>query len=304
LIVSPIRDDAPSGGRENALSGGRHDIPERGEDECATLLSRVATLLARIDALPADACGTLAFGGNPPSSMLRIEARRVCWATSDSASRLMDRLRHTIRAEAGELDALFRECRERGTPLGQTLVARNWISAAEFRAALLEHTAAAVARIAGTTRSEAAWLPSREERHDAHFTFSPAELLTRVADAEWGPLAQLARDELARVLESGGRGCAYVPSGDGLLPLGVVGDELVVEEILALGRWAQRALLDATRFTQDPRFVSLARSNGDSLTAWSRSGFVYAALCTERSDLGCILARLHATDEVSHEGSR
>ncbi len=281
----------------------RDNVPERGVDERATL-TRVAALLARIDALPADACGTFAFGANPPASMLRIEARRVCWATSESSARLMDRLRHSIRAGAGELDALFRDCRDRGTPLGQTLVARNWISAVEFRGVLLQHTAAAIAHIASTSHVEPVWLPSRGEQHDAQFTFSLAELLTHIADAEWGPLAQLAREELARSLQSGGRGCVYVPSGDGLLPLGVIGDDLEVVEVLTLGRWAQRALLDVSRFTRSARFVSLSRPNGDSLTAWSRAGFVYAALCTDRSDLACILARLRATDEATGEEPR
>jgi hypothetical protein len=234
--------------------------------------------------------------------MLRIEARRVCWATSNSSSRLMDRLRQSIRAQAGELDALFRECRDRGTPLGQTLVARDWISATQFRSVLIEHTAAVIAHIAKTTAAQPEWLPAREGRHDAQFTFSSAELLTHIADAEWGPIAQLAREDLARALENGGHGCAYVASGNALQPLGVVG-ELGVEEILALGRWAHRAILDATRFTSDARFVSLARENGDSLTAWSRAGFVYAALCTDRSDLVCILARLRATDAANGEES-
>ncbi|HEX7828365.1 MAG TPA: hypothetical protein VF787_01855 [Thermoanaerobaculia bacterium] len=266
------------------------------EDERA--ISTIAALLARIDALPAGACGTFAFGGNPPASMLRVEQRRICWATSDQSSRLTDRLRRAIDAPAGALDVLFRDCRDRGIPLGQTLVDRGWISPAQFRSILVEHTAAATARIAAAGM-EAVWVPSREGRHDAQFTFSTSEILAHVADSEWGPLAQLARERLSNVLQNGGRGCAYVPTCDGLLPLGLAGEELEVQEMIALGAWAERALAGAARLSDGAAFISLSSFDGDSLSAWSRDGFVYVTVCSERSDLACVLAHVREQSEES-----
>lgn len=275
----------------------RRDEPTRREDERATPRG-VAALLARIEAQPLDAYGAFAFGGTPPAAMIRIERRRVCWATSDSASRLLDRLRHDVNADARTLEAIFRESRERGIPLGQILVARGLLSPQQLRNALLEHTARTIAQIVATHDAEPSWISSREATHDARFTFSPAELLAHIADAEWGPLAQLGREELSRSLAAGGRGCAFVGAGDDLLPVGLVGEELEVEDVLALGAWARSSLVTASRIGERARFVSATRG-AESLVAWTAAGFVYAAVCVDRSDLACILASIRTAEEES-----
>jgi hypothetical protein len=279
------------------IPAGPKGAPAPCEQEHAT--SRVVALLAGIDELPPDAYGTFAFGGNPPRSMLRVEERRICWASTDSSARLTDRLRHSIHAPAREFDLLFRDCVDRGKPVGQALVERGWISPMQLRRVLAEHTAAAIAHIARSQSDPPVWLPSREGRHDARFTFTAAEILAHVGDGEWGPLAQVAREELARTLQNGGRGCVYVPSQQNILPAGIAGGDLDVCDVLALGEWAARALAGAARQTPEASFVSLSTPNGESLAAWRRGGFVYAAVCTERSDLACILATLRA--ETSRE---
>lgn len=253
---------------------------------------KIAALLRRIDDLPPGANGALVFE-DAAKGVVLVEAGRVCWAASASRrTRLTDRLRQATRLSASEWESMFRRCVEAGTPFGQTMVRLGILRAADLRAALLEHTSEALARLAAGEH-EPRWVEVPGRRYDAEFTFSPAELLAHASDAQWGPLADLARRNLRELLANGGCGCAFVSGPGGIVPIGVEGvEELGAGGVLDLAEWGVR-FLDASRAAAGfAGLASLLRDDGPSAAVWSSGGIHYAALCAERSDLVNILAHL------------
>jgi hypothetical protein len=253
--------------------------------------ARIAALLHRIDSLPSGATGALSFDGG----VVLVQERRVCWAASSSMqTRLTDRLRHVAQLPPVVLENLFRECRNQGIPLGQALVTRGLLDPAALRLTLLDHTSEALAQLACTTVQDARWTPAGDRKYDAEFTFSTTELLAHASDTYWGPLAQVVRDELDRVLENGGTGCAFVPSSDGVpVPIGVHDAEaLGAEGIVELGRWAAGVLHSAAGIVPSSRFVGALKEEGIAAAAWTHDGICYAALLANSIDFANVVIRL------------
>ena len=148
-------------------------------------------------------------------------------------------------------------------------------------------------QLARAPRRDAQWSPAGERRYDAEFTFATTEILAHVGDAHWGPLAQHAREQLGRVLQNGGAGCAFLLTANGPVPVGThAGEALGVDGILEAGSWAAGVLKDAALAAGDPYFTAMLHEEGGAAAAWMSDGVCYVALCTDRSDFVCLLARL------------
>lgn len=260
-------------------------------------LASVAALLRRIEELPEGASGVLLYG-QPPHGMIMIEGARVCWASAPSVkARLTDRLRRSVAMPADEWGRVIRDSIAQRKPLGQALVAHGAIASEDLRTALLQHTSDALAHLAEET-TEPRWLPATERRHDEAFTFTPVELLARTSDSEWGPVADVARMELRSSLQSGGSGCALVPSAEGFSLVGVHNVQaLGVSGIVDLTRWATLMWRAIEAATAGPRLVATLREDGASGIVWNVQGICYVALC-DRSELGCILSRVRSGTET------
>lgn len=250
---------------------------------------RLCTLLESIDEAHAGQSGSIVFGNG--KGVVLVQDGRVCWAASPAAgSRLSHRLRDEASVDPQQLAAVFRECRENGKPLGQTLVERGVVRFDVLRAALLQHTAETLLYLAGHASPQ--WMPSRVDHYDSRFTFTSAELLTHSADGWWGPLAAGARQELMSALgDRGTVGLAFLRAEGAVIPVGITGAEtLGAKETLAAGRAAVALMRSCEPL--GGRLVARTHGDGRTFLVWRDRGAYYVAIARERSEIAFIVAHV------------
>ncbi len=266
--------------------------------EEAAPFERLCALLEWIDEVHAGESGSIVFGGGSKGIVL-VQSGRVCWAASPAfAAGLSHRLRRDAAIDDVQLSAVFRECRESGKPLGETLVARGMVTFEALRTALLQHTAETLLQLAAEPSPR--WvasplLPSTSYHYDDSLTFPSAELLAHSADGWWGPLAAAGRQELAAAIgDREAVGLAFLRDAatpDAIVPIGIVGaGELSAKEVLASGR-AAAALMRCG----DPlgaRMIASTWDDGRTSVVWLDQGTYYAAVAAERSEIAFIVAYL------------
>lgn len=259
--------------------------------------ARVVELLEAIDELPASASGALFFEGDDRrSGAVLVEAGRICWAV---AGGMQQRLTDLIGAQLPEgfsradLAELFRLSRAEKRPLGEVLVERSVMEKESFRHILRQHTTEAIALLCDEQHLAKRWQSHSRNRYDAAFTFSPAELLAAAGALVDPELATVAADCLQSAsLDGAGVAFARLDGCAHAFPIGEVrSEELGVQSIVDLGRWAAGAIDVSDSFAQHTRVVMAARPDGQAIVAWRESGLLMTIVCEDRSSAAWAVAR-------------
>jgi len=263
-----------------------HAVLEKGPFE------RLCALLEMVDEAHAGESGSIVFGGGSKGIIL-VQSGRICWAASPAiATKLSHRLRN-VASDDRQLATVFHECRERGTPFGQALVARGVVTFDALRNALLQHTAETLIHLADEPSPR--WMAAPVDQYDRDLTFPSVELLTHAADGWWGPLASEARQQLGEALgDRGAVGLAFLrdaATNDAIVPVGVVGAaDLTAKDVLATGRAAAALMSDAE--IVGGRLITTVCSDGRTSIVWVDRGTYYVAIAAERSEMAFIVAHV------------
>ena len=274
--------------------------PVPGDGAPAADVSRIAVRLLRgVERLPAGATGALIFGDkSEPSGSVLVENGRICWAAAAGMTRrltdiLMEQSRTPLSRDT--IEEAYERCRLDGTPLGASLVARGIVTPRGLRDALLTHTGDAIALLSEALREEGkvspAWVPNRTRRYDAQFTFNSTEILVAVGVRSDKERGLRAKGALENALQDGAAGAAFRADPQRELPICEIrGEQIGVEGLVELGRWAHFALERSSRFSPAEVVAATSASRSGAL-AWSAEGVVYTALCEDRAVLSYLMSR-------------
>ena len=276
------------------------DEPVSGEERRTTDVSRITVRLLRgIERLPEGATGAFIFGDKKePTGSVLVENGRICWAAASGMKlRLTDILVAQARPPLSKdvIEDVYERCRRDGIPLGAGLVAQGVVTPRGLRQALLVHSGDAIALLSEALSREGkvspAWIANRASRYDAQFTFTSAEILVAVGSRTSKEQAGNAQDVLEHALQDGGAGVAFLTEQRHELPICEVrGEEVGVEGLVDLSRWARAALERCSQFSSCDVVAMTSASRAGSLT-WSSEGVVYAALCEDRSNLSYLMSQ-------------
>lgn len=257
-------------------------------------LDRLVAFLTELEGLPRES-GAYLFEGD---GMVLVEDGRVCWAVADDAERTLTMLLVERGVDGETLRTLYRECKEEGRPLGETLVARGLVSADAFRTALLEHTAEAVYRLATSARrGRGEWVPHKKKRYDATFTFGPLDLLFCAGRRHVPEEAEEGWATLRWYLGEEGMGIAFLSRRGAmpLLPLAAMGGvNLRMEDLVRIAAWAPRALAEAG----DVDLCMVYWADRSGLATWRRGRLLFVADCPTPSALAWIAGRHRRADQA------
>ena len=239
------------------------------------LLHSAVDVCAFVDDLETDEAGELAFVGedDAPDGVVFVENGHVCWAAARGlARRLSHLLAEPAHVEPAVMESLYRTCKQQGAPLGEYLVNKGLVSAADLRCALLKHTAESLHALCGPD-TQVEWCARRRGGYSPRFTFTTTELLPRtLAEAHRG-LAERTSAELADAFTGGDWGAAFVRSSSRGAPdpIAIQGPcPEKIEVLLNLGRWASSSL-DVTGLLHDEQAFLATLVDGGACVAW-RSG--------------------------------
>lgn len=271
-----------------------------GEENRITDESRITVRLLRgVERLPEGATGAFIFGDKKePTGSVLVENGRICWAAAAGMQRrLTDILVAQSRPPLSKdvIEEVYERCRRDGIPLGAGLVARGVVTPRGLRRALIEHTGEAIALLSEALTQEGkvspAWVANRARGYDAQFTFTSAEILVAVGSRTSKGQAGKAKDVLEHALQDGGAGVAFLTEQRHELPVCEVrGEEVGVEGLVDLSRWARAALERCSEFSSCNVVTVTSASRAGCLT-WSSEGVVYAALCEDRSNLSYLMSQ-------------
>jgi hypothetical protein len=169
------------------------------------------------------------------------------------------------------------------------------VSAEGLRSALLEHTVEAMRALCALEGARRLWVPHKEQRYDAAFTFAPVELLDASGAALLGAHRTRAEAELRRVVAGEAIAVALWRGGRvaGPLPVAhVAPGQVGVRDLEALGRWALGALDLGVAIDEATHLMRASRTDGATFVGWRREDLVYAAVCGEPTVGACVVARL------------
>ncbi|MFT3710899.1 MAG: hypothetical protein QM817_25010 [Archangium sp.] len=253
-------------------------------------------VLSTVEELPPDATGALVYGpAGSMSGVVLVEHGRVCWAAGTGLrQRLTDLLREACSPAmtAVELEAFFLECRTRGQPIGEALVAHGRLSPANLRAALLQHTAESLS-LPGPWAAVPHFVPHKARGYASAFTFRPVELLAFASAAALGEEA--ASSALGQLFELVGtrHSALFDKPGEVLLACQLPEEDAAptaLRELRAAGAWASESLVDADhrgaalKFTMDGR--------GGVWLGWREDGLTYLVRCRDRDDFSLMVRTL------------
>ncbi len=253
-------------------------------------------LLRGIDGLPRSATGAFAFtDGDKAEGTVLIEDQRICWAaSSEMENRLTDLLRvqGLTPLSPTAFEEVYQECHRTNLPLGETLMARGLVSREGLRSALRQHTAEAIARLAGADSLTLTWSFHRNQRYDAQFTFGTTEIVCCIGALGLEPKAVEADRTLREVTPEQSVGVAFLAGSCHGLPVAQVSAESwSCQSLLDLGDWALAALgdgdADGSVLASDT-MSSLKRAwrSGDTVfVRWTGEGEPPASRPAEKFDL-------------------
>jgi len=270
-------------------------------------LSEAIELLEHIESLPSTATGALSFGDD---GVILLQNRRICWAVAASMpKRLTDILcqQKNPPLPRAAMEALFKQCKESGLPIGEALVSSGLLSEGELRKALAFHNGEAVSRIARARRRPTGFLPHSKTGYDARFVFQAVELLAQIAAAREPLDTHGATATLLGTLVAGATGFAFLRDGERGRPTVLAVDqacELRVSEALEIGCWSSR-LFDVTSFFDPTTSVASATwCNNTSIVTWRDGRVSYAAVCSSRPASTLLVSQLakraRANDPAVH----
>ena len=250
---------------------------------------------------PNAATGALTFGKlEQHPNVVLMEDGRVCWAAAaDMRRRFTDLIlrESAVPLDRAKLETLFQECRQKGRPLGETLVRRGYLTEQGLSRTLRQHNAESLAQIAldGYSVEEASWHDRHGKKYDARFTYSPTELLVHVGELRVGEPASTAQTSLEGALagtSAVGLACSLDVDPECPFPVGALGaNALTIEELMKIARFTKDGLGRVKAFAPNPVLCSMWRGGWSALT-WQRAGLVFTALCEDAPSLAKVMGRV------------
>ncbi len=222
-------------------------------------------ICAFIDELGFSANGKLCVNGaDGPRGTVFVEGGRVCWAAARGLARRLSELLGARAALApAAMESLFQQCKAERIPLGEHLVSRGVLSAAQLREALLQHTIESLRHVC-IVEGRGAWCPHPGAGYSPRFTFATAEVVARAGAAEHAEVAASVRPLLATLFDEGEWAAAFVrPSGCAFPePVAVHGRvPHAATALLRMGKWAASVLDVAAVFSGDAPILSVSRAS-------------------------------------------
>lgn len=247
------------------------------------VLRSTADACALVDELGPGAIGSIEVGSlSEPTGTVFVEGGRVCWAAARGMSRrLTEILGEIAMVTSGEMEALFRSCKAKHTPLGEHLVERGVLRAEDFREALLRHTVESLRRLCSADAA-GRWMPRSSGSYCPRFTFSTTELLAEVGAFSHGALGESAAALLAEQFTDALWSAAFTrdPTCAYPMPVAVRGvPPSTATAVLRIGRWAATAIDMARAYADGEPFVCVERASRDeprSLIAFHQENLVLA----------------------------
>ncbi len=258
-------------------------------------VSAVQRLLGYIDDLPSGATGALHFGD---LGVILLESRKICWvAVRSMRNRLTDILRHqsTPPVPRGDVEQIYKRCKETGTPIGEALVASGLASEAGLRAALLKHNGEALVTLALSGVTPHASVVHSKTGYDPKYAFSPCEMLARLGSFDDLARATVAQLELNQMAVADSVGAAFVrgSAAAGALLIAVTpGCDFPIHDLMGVCSWVSGVFDVARTFDQE---VFAARTNwGDKagLVTWRIKEVGYLGLCSSRAAAARLVSTL------------
>jgi hypothetical protein len=212
----------------------------------------VAALCELVDAFDGAAVGQLTFTGeHPPAAgngAVFVEGGRICWAAASGMSRRLTQLLvFSSGLDDHTMETHFRQCQERGAPLGEHLVGQGVVSAEDFRHALLVHTAESLNRLC-VEEARVTWAPRQGTGYSPRFTFTSGELLTRALGMRHPMRSRELAEELEECFREGEWAVAFTRSAASAAPdpVALRGDPsgafFEARMLAKIGKWAASAL--------------------------------------------------------------
>ncbi|MFO0600699.1 MAG: hypothetical protein U0228_35650 [Myxococcaceae bacterium] len=254
----------------------------------------VLRVLAELEGLPDDATGALAYGPEGQlSGVVLLEQGRVCWAASQGLRRrLTDLLRQRCAPPLteGEVESLVQVCRQRGTPVGETLVAAGHLAPAALRNALLQHTTESLAA-SSAWPTEPRWVPHRARGYLSAYTFHPVEILTWASTLEHGEALVTTAYERLELVHGEWTAAVFDRPGETLLACRLCpGARAELQSLRQAGAWAARNLLDFGQRSEVVKFAFDGR--GGTWVGWRDGGFTTLAHCRHRDEFSTLMRGL------------
>lgn len=259
------------------------------------VIGATAALLAHIEELPRHATGALRFGHE---GLVLLESRQVCWAVAAGMSERLTELLAQQRnppIERARIEECLRECRERGVPVGEALLAAGHVTERGLRTALFRQSTEAIAHIARTGTRSDAFVPHERARYDARFVFPTAEILAFLGARRHLALAAAARSELLGALGPDTAGLAFVRDEGESQPtvVSVIGAaSLRVVDILDVCGWAAGVFDVATALDPELEISLSTWDGGVAVVSWRHGEAQLVALCPTRAASATLVARL------------
>jgi hypothetical protein len=251
-------------------------------------------VLSTVEELPSDATGALCFGDSGAmSGVVLVENGRVCWAAGFGLKqRLTDLLKEacTPALSDAELETLFAECKQRGQPIGESLVARGRLAPQALRAALLHHTAESLS-VAHPWSASHRFVPHRARGYHSAFTFLPVELLAYASAVARGEAA--ANSALGQLLTLAGtrNSAVFDRPGEVLLACQLPeGPTTGLRELRAAGSWAAESLSEGSERSAALKFAMDRR--GGVWLGWRDFGLTFLVHCRDRDDFSQLVRTL------------
>jgi hypothetical protein len=246
-------------------------------------------LLESVEELEPASAGAFLLGEERQvSGMMFVQQGSVCWAVSERMrGRLTDLLLgdEPTSEERDRVEALYRDCKQQGRPLGEALVEVGIVSSEGLRRALLQHTCEAIVALGRTLRTAARWVDHDAGSYDATFTFPATEIYVGLAAVQRSAAAQAAEAELARATPAGCPAAAFVRDGGGSPIVTRDCEALGVRDLHELGRWTADTVDIADAVNPTPKAVAVSAQPA-SIVMWSRGELLLTALCRNPAEFG------------------
>lgn len=242
-----------------------------------SVLAGARRLLSKVETEGKDAPHIWRFVG---AGEVLTAGGRICFAAADGLrQRVGDLLRHQRNPPLPRrfMTEAVARCRREEIPLGEALLATEQIRPDGLRAALMEQTTEAIARL-GSARVEGTVVtPLAQVPHDGSFCFTPAEILAHLGARADMAAAVVAKKTLREMLaDTGGWGAACLAAdlAGERVPVAVERSVPVATMVEGLG-WASEALTAAraagVSFVREP-------SGGKARVAWTDRGLIFTGL--------------------------
>jgi hypothetical protein len=268
---------------------------------------RLLTAMRVVESLPPSACGALMVETRDETlGTILVESNRVCWG---AAPGMGPRFRDILLSHCDDsiqeqdIEAVCQRCKRDSQPLSETLVDNGWLSPAQMRAAIKQHTIESLLTVDATVTSLCGsqtrqwpmrWIDHSGRGFKPRYTFGPVEVLEAAGiqrldenDAEVmiDHLDLLADDRNALVAFS------FQPDGTPIFVGTMEQLSLDTRDLVDLTTWADAALGASPGFSPEVAH-RCARSSDGGTVAWRYQGQCCAAICVDGASLQRLTASL------------